>query len=468
MKKLLKKINLKRLPLIFLVVVFSVTFLLGLYANKYIFALIAFGIIYLLSFKCSIKKFPWFLFLFSMLSKILVILVFKPPIESDFYTMYRASSMLKLGDLSYAKLPYFISWGYQTGHVAYQALLLKIWDSVFFLKLVNCLALSCTTVLIYLTTKELINEKVAKFTSLSYMIYLHPVMLTTILTNQHIPTFLFFLGLYLIIKDNLLNNKVWLKYLIVGLLIGLGNIMRPEGIIFVLAIIVYLLLNKCQKAHLKTIFINIVVLIASYLIITNGCSLAFKAFNISQNGLKNMDPLWKFVLGTNYDSRGWYTSDDSKYLGDREKELEVIKERTIGNPTKFLKLMMIKTKSFWLDSNLYWSNTYLNSNDLKVGSFKIKGSTVNAYMFKFNQHVYLVIFTLSLIGIFSLVKEKSYNDKINLFVILLCGYWTVYLFIEIMNRYTYTPRVAVFIMAGIGINSIVTFMDSKRKVLNKK
>ena len=129
---------------------------------------------------------------------------------------------------------------------------------------------------------------------------------------------------------------------------------------------------------------------------------------------------------------------------------------------------MIKTKSFWLDSNLYWSNTYLNSNDLKVGSFKVKGSTVNAYMFKFNQHVYLVIFTLSLIGIFSLVKEKSYNDKINLFVILLCGYWTVYLFIEIMNRYTYTPRVAVFIMAGIGINSIVTFMDSKRKVLNKK
>lgn len=105
--------------------------------------------------------------------------------------MYQASNLLRVGDLSYTESSYFIKWGYQVGHVVYQAILLNICNSTFFLKIVNCLALSSTTVLIYLIVKDLLNEKVAKFTSLTYVFYLHPVLLTTVLTNQHVPTFLF-------------------------------------------------------------------------------------------------------------------------------------------------------------------------------------------------------------------------------------------------------------------------------------
>ena len=74
-----------------------------------------------------------------MLTKLLVILIINPPIESDFLVMYEASKSLMDGNHSYVNLPYFITWAYQTGHVVYQALLLKIIDSVFFLKLINCL-----------------------------------------------------------------------------------------------------------------------------------------------------------------------------------------------------------------------------------------------------------------------------------------------------------------------------------------
>ena len=41
-------------------------------------------------------------------------------------------------------------------------------------------------------------------------------------------------------------------------------------------------------------------------------------------------------------------------------------------------------------------------------------------------------------------------------------YFIVYLFIEIMNRYTYTPRVAIFILAGYGMWYIYN-----RFILNK-
>ncbi len=451
MKQFFNKIKISNWPFIFLLLAFSIVFLLFLIAEKYIYTIIIFGIIVFISFRMNISKFPLMLFILSMLTKVIAILIITPPIESDFLTMYQASNLLRVGDLSYTESSYFIKWGYQVGHVVYQAILLNICNSTFFLKIVNCLALSSTTVLIYLIVKDLLNEKVAKFTSLTYVFYLHPVLLTTVLTNQHVPTFLFFLALYLIIKNNIFKTKPVLKYLIVGTLIGIGNIMRPEGIVFVLTIIAYLLCICYKSESFRSIALKVLVLILSYTFVTKGCSLAFQAFNISKNGLSNQDPLWKFVLGTNYEKQGRYNEDDLIYSGNREKELEIIKSRTIENPIQFSKLLAIKAKAFWTGNNLYWSNDYLNNDDITIFSKQTSGESVNKFLNALNEQLYTVIFILSLIGLFSLTKAK-YDKRLDLFVILLSAYFVIYLLIEVMNRYTYTPRVAVFILAGVGVN----------------
>ena len=444
MKSFFNKIKISTWPLIFLLLALSLVFLLFLIAEKYIYTIIIFGIIIFVSFKIKVPKFSLVLFILSMLSKLLAIMLIKPPIESDFLVMYQASKLLRVGDLSYTDLDYFIKWGYQVGHVFYQAMLLKICNSIFFLKIVNCLALSGTTVLIYLIVKDLLNEKVAKASSLAYMFYLHPVLLTTVLTNQHVPTFLFFLALYLII---------------------IGNIMRPEGIIFILSIIAYLLCICYKSEKFKTIFLKSLVLILSYTIITKGCSFAFETFNLSKNGLDNQDPLWKFVLGTNYESRGRYSEADLIYLMNRKQELEVIKERTIKNPLQFSKLMAIKAKTFWADNNLYWSNDYLNNENITIFSKKMSGEKVNEYLNAINEQVYIVVFILAIIGLFPLIKNK-YDKRVNLFIILLSAYFVVYLLIEIMNRYTYTPRVAIFILAAIGIDYLSKQIKNIKKCLN--
>lgn len=453
MKQKLNKIEMSKLPSLFITIMLIIVFLLFLISNKYIFAIISFLIITILSFKIKIPKFPIILFTVSVITKILIILVINPPIESDFLTMYNASKMLAIGDLGYTKTSYFITWAYQTGHVVYQALLLKICDSILFLKIMNCLFLSGTNVLIYLILKNIMNEKAAKFASLSYLCYLNPTLLTTVLTNQHFPTFLFFLSLYFVINKNILSTKPIVKFLLIGIIIGLGNVLRPEGIVFILTIIVYLICieNKYEKP--KTLIIKSIVLLLGYIVITKGTAFTFQLTNISKNGLANKDPLWKFVLGTNYESQGMYADSDLIYLKDKEKELEVIKKRTIENPAQFLKLLVKKSKIFWTNNNLYWSNNYLEEENINIFNIEISGTKINEYFNAYNEHIYIISFIISMIGLIFTIKNRKYKE-INIFTILLSAYFIVYLFIEIMIRYTYTPRIAIFILSGIGANAI--------------
>ena len=161
----LKITNSHKFILLFLL---SIATLVYLSVNSYIYIILTLILIYVLSFKVNIPKFVYFLLGFSLISKLGVILIFNPPIESDFKTMYDAAKMLASGNFDYTNWDYIIRWGYQTGHIFYQAVILKLCDSVFLLKFINCLALTGTTVIMYLTIKELINEKTARFCSLLY------------------------------------------------------------------------------------------------------------------------------------------------------------------------------------------------------------------------------------------------------------------------------------------------------------
>ena len=95
-------------------------------------------------------KFIIFLFLFSFIIRLITVLIVETPIISDFKTMYEASLELINGTDNYKEMAYFLMWGYQMGHTIYQAILLLFFNSVFFLKLVNCIVTSFTVVFIYL------------------------------------------------------------------------------------------------------------------------------------------------------------------------------------------------------------------------------------------------------------------------------------------------------------------------------
>ena len=146
-------------------------------------------------------KLVLFLFFFSFLIRIGVVLWIDTPVISDFKTMYEASQELLNGTTAYKSMPYFLTWGYQMGHVIYQTLLLAIINSITFLKIINALVTSLTVVFIYLIGKELTNKKASFIISMIYSIFLFPLLLNTVLTNQLLPMLLILIAIYLWIKN---------------------------------------------------------------------------------------------------------------------------------------------------------------------------------------------------------------------------------------------------------------------------
>lgn len=431
--------------------------------NYWFYTIITLIGIYIISYKMKIPYFALILFIVSFLMRLVTIFVFNTPLESDFEFLYQMSSSLLIGDMGYTESTYMLDWGYQIGFIFYQTILLKIFNSIVFLKIINCIMAAGITLLIYLILKEIVEKKAAKFTALLYMVYPHTLLLTTVLTNQHSSAFFIILGLYTMITKKLDNKiNIYLRYVIVAVLIAIGNILRPEGIVFIFSIILFLICG-IKKGNIKKIVSVILLMLVIYYTIVGAASFAFKATGLSKNGLENTNPLWKFVLGFNYETQGQYSEADTAFISDRSKELEVIKERTIGqSPIKLLDLFKDKVSIFWTQNSLSWSIGYIENNNINILGRECNGTIVIRLLANYNNQIYLVVFILTLIGIYSLLKRYRMS-KATLFGIITLVYVGVYLLIEIQIRYTYLPRTIMFIIAGLGVERVIRYITDRVK-----
>ena len=83
-----------------------------------------FILIYLFTSKVNIKKFGLFIFIISLIIRIVSILYLDTQVTDDFKLMFDASRSLINGNLAFLNTPYFKTFTYQLGHVLYQAFLL--------------------------------------------------------------------------------------------------------------------------------------------------------------------------------------------------------------------------------------------------------------------------------------------------------------------------------------------------------
>ena len=156
---------------------------------------------------------------------------------------------------------------------------------------------------------------------------------------------------------------------------------------------------------------------------------------VNPSGLENKDPLWKFLLGFNYETCGYYTDDDSKYQVDRETEISIIKERALGDLSRTGKLMLCKIDRFWLSSGLDLETGSFNDKSTNVLGFNVNFSDISNTAMDFNKSVHIFILGMFLITFF------------------------VFLFIEIQPRYMYFIHVSLFIVASLGIKCIYQFIN---------
>ncbi|AEV70373.1 ArnT family glycosyltransferase [Acetivibrio clariflavus] len=388
---------------------------------------------------------------------------------SDFSLLNRAANLILEGKYSEVKaIDYFNVWVYQLGFSVYCAVLYFVFGSnILVVKVFNALLSVGIVMIVYFITAKIFNEKAARISSFLYAIYIQSVIFNSLLTNQIISAFFIYLGILIIAYGN-----GWFWYLLSGISIAVGHIMRPEGsftlYMIVISIVTYNILNRPKKRemfskrrNIESIGIvlmlsKIAVLVLAFNLTVQLFSYSLKAADITDYNFGNRNVYWKFVLGLNSSTNGGYSNEDVKILNEYpvgeelyRAEKEVIRER-LSNKQELIKLMIRKFNIMWThnDSSIQfiYPGTQLTSSQINhiVGFEKIQ----------FTLLMFLVCFT-----VFMSIKSKM-ND-LNLFIImvLISANFAVYLLIEIQTRYRYFIIPAFFILSGYCMAAITEYVE---------
>lgn len=412
------------------------------------------------------KYFTLFLVLISFISRFIWILVVETPPISDFGLMYYAATQAANGDYGFAQTGYFTTWVYQLGYTMYQAVIISIFgEGTFFIKLFNIFYSVGTAYLIYKIATKLFNPTAGKIAGLTYAIFIPNIVMASVLTNQHLATFLFYLGFYLFIRYWETNKFIWL---VVGVLLALGDIARPLGSLILLAMGIYLFveyfLNKKNGMKWRTIKYFSGVLVV-YFAVHLAISQLFISLDITEYELSNRDPLWKFVLGFNHETKGRYSASDAEYVGQfevgeerNEVELELIKER-LSNIKELPMLFNEKFKLMWgaNDDSIFWSIGHFSKPDIMQALQKVE------------RLFYAFIVFFGAISCLSLLRSKNpINNSLHLFVLLILGYVAVHLLIEIQTRYRYFIIPSFVILQSYGMYLGYQYIKGKVQLKLKK
>ena len=447
-------------------ILLSLVFLIS--NNLLIGLLLIISIIYVIR-KYKFKHFSLYLILLAIIVRVVGIIVFNVPQTSDFKVLLEASQAFNLGDYSFSKTGYFTMWPYQTGFVLYEALMLKLINSEIFLKILNIFYEVALTYFIYRTVKSLKCEKEARIVSTLYAVFPFSIYAATVLSNHHFSSFLSYLSIYFLLKNN--KEDKLSNYIVAGLLLGISNVIRPEGIVVLFSYLLYrvLMISKKDFKETKRVLTNVIrcsIFVLFYLLVNMGVSRYLVDNHINEDGLKNNNPLWKFVLGTNPDTCGRYDTNDEVYVNDPSKELEVIKER-INSPLKIGKLLVCKTNNFVLNGSLESSSGIYNDKTIHIMGLNISYKFLEDLVSGVNKVIYGLMIVGLIIGV-TFKRKEILNSNLFYFYILFITNTLVYLLIEIQPRYTYFINVTVFILGSVGLKELLKLWDKRKKFINIK
>lgn len=447
------KIDLKKLFMGFSLGVFSFLGMVFLLYKMYLPAIVVIVLAFLVSRKIKVKRFWILLLVVSFLIRLAAIVVFNFPQTTDFKLMYECALKFVNHDFSWNSTAYFMMWPYQSGFVVYEGLLLKLINNIYFLKVLNIIYESLLVVLIYYFSRRFVKDESARVAAILFMIYPYNIYLGTTLANHHIATILSYLGIVFLLS----RKKKPYYFIVAGILIGLSNVLRPEGIIIIFSYLLFMIFNL-KKDNFKKEVLGFLILLVSYEGINLICSNLIILSGVNNDGLKNTNPLWKFVLGFNGDSCGYYDSNDEVYINDKEKELEIIKERL--NPSNVGRLVLCKTNRMWLSNKIDVKDSSYDK-AYYIGNIKIKFNDLANVVSLTNHYIFLFVMVMMILGVFRNRKDIINNESLFFLIMVVVAYF-VFLLIEIQPRYLYLIHPSIFILSAYEIEEVMKKIKLKK------
>jgi len=288
-----------------------------------------------------------------------------------------------------------------------------------------------------------------------YTLYPAPLFLAGVLTNQHLSVFLLYGGIYLLIAGKELN---WWRGIGAGALIALGNAMRPIGIIPLLACVIWAVLRAMENRDWKKLLTGAATA-ASYAL----CGLLLSALivgsGINPNGLANNQPMWKFVVGLNQDTDGqWNRTDYEAFIlpsatdpeGADEAMRQELERRLSVGPGKLAGLALRKSAAMWAGyEDLYWGFGHLDPEGEAVPG--VSWNSLQLLLAYSEKGIYLLAIALAFAGVLYRLTRRERCGAGLVPVLLLCGYYTVHLIVEVQVRYRYFMMPCVFILAAMAL-----------------
>ncbi len=407
--------------------------------------------------------------------RLVFILVIHTPLESDFKELFSAAKQLADGDLSWLGSEYFTRWAFQIPFVLYESLLWRLFHSVFVVKLINVFFMLGTNYLIYLISREFVSPRTALVPTLLYAVYPAPIILSSLLTNQHISLFFILLAVYLILRSKKISGAI-----LSGLSLCIGNLLRPEGIVIAVSIAAYALMllvkrlcsKKIRAPRLSSKAVLCLIMLVSYFCFSSIAGAVFSVSGLAPNGIGNNRPEWKLVLGLNPLTGGEYSDVHEEILTIEDDDLRVEEsKKAIGSSFEeygggLFSFMYEKTKKMWGENEtVYWSLVHLD-----LGRSILPGLTVGDarhILIQFDKAIYLCIHVLVLLGAVLLIRQRrQQGDDFDLLYMIWGANYCAYLIIEIQTRYRYFIMPLMFVLASIFLKNIFAGKPDRQDLRN--
>lgn len=426
------------------------------------------------------------IFLLSLATKLIFVFVVKMEQYSDYKLFYWVTTEIGKNIPKYLDSSYFGIWAYQVGFPTAMSPLIKIFgENIMPLIVANCVFLSVTNVVIYLITRQFAQERISRICAILYAFLPFIFGLSTVYTNQHLASMLFYIGLFILLYKKSFSI---VRALIAGCLFALGNMIRPEGITIILALVAFIVLisldkmsfnASSMKSNFKKIFIPIICSVLMFFIGNGIINQTIISTGINPYGLANNFPLYKFVVGLNQDTSGAFSKEDADYLFSSEvfienpklrdqEAIKIIKERVSVGPKRLITLFSKKARIMWSCAPQGYASFLTFDFD---GTVKLLSITVPfrllLYAFTFIDFIFfIVLFGMCTLSMFLLYKAKENSSVLICLTMLFMVIFFLYFFIEVQHRYSYFSFPALFILSAPGLERILELFNRRRRRTN--
>lgn len=434
---------------------FSVCFLLAslsiLLQNGYAAALMAVWLC-LRALRRPLPHFTWLLFGGVLAVRALLVPVLHPPVVSDFFILLRAARRLLAGDLSFCDTAYFRLWAYQSPFVVWEAFWLAVWNHPVCLELVNAVLAAGTACLLYRLARGWMRASSAQAAAVLLALLPFSAALHTVLSNQIPSAFFLTLGLWLLACGDCARLGFF-RFPLAGLALQLGNLLRCEGIILLTAVLAWLLLEAVQtRERRKQLLAGTAALLLAYFAVNACAGAAVRISGLNPNGVKNGDPMWKFVTGMNFEQSGGYSDEDWKrieatldksyHITDETRSLQnaLLADRLSRPAHELLRHLCGKLRRLWVDDALYWEIGHLEPRPWWYTPLQ-----------QFDRGLFLLALGLACFGLAG-SGRRTVSAYLPYFVFF--ASFCAFLPIEVQPRYAFLPQLYVFTAAGFGLERL--------------